>query len=116
MTTAEKIKYHRERLGLSTSALGEMIGVQSSAISKYEKGRVVNIKRTTLMKMAKVFGVTPMELFDDVDELADEYYKSVDELELHEDLQRVLSRVTDHKYTDEELEQILSYARFIGSK
>lgn len=40
MTTGEKIKARRMELHMTTEELGKKIGVQRSAISKYEKGRI----------------------------------------------------------------------------
>ena len=65
MTTAEKIKQLRLEKGLSQEALGSLIGVKKAAINKYEKGRVVNIKRTTLKRLADALDVTPADLLDD---------------------------------------------------
>ena len=65
MTTAEKIKELRLQKGLSQEALGTLIGVKKAAINKYETGRVVNIKRTTLKRLADALGVTPADLLDD---------------------------------------------------
>lgn len=65
MNTGEKIKYYRTLRGMTQTELGNALGVQSSAIAKYEKGRVVNIKRATLAKLAEVFGVTIVDLLDD---------------------------------------------------
>ena len=65
MTTAEKIKQLRLQKDLSQEALGEKIGVKKAAINKYETGRVVNIKRTTLKRLADALGVTPADLLDD---------------------------------------------------
>lgn len=65
MTTAEKIKQLRLQTGLSQEALGAKIGVKKAAINKYETGRVVNIKRTTLKRLADALGVTPADLLDD---------------------------------------------------
>lgn len=42
-----------------------MVGVQKSAIAKYENGRVVNIKRSTLQKIASALEVRPSELMFD---------------------------------------------------
>ena len=39
--------------GLTQEELGNLVGVQKSAIAKYENGRVVNIKRSTLQGLAK---------------------------------------------------------------
>lgn len=65
MNTSEKIKHLRLSKGLSQETLGEMVGVKKAAINKYETGRVVNIKRTTLQKLADALGVSPADLLDD---------------------------------------------------
>ena len=67
MNTSEKIKKLRIEKGLSQEALGQLVGVQRAAINKYEKGRVVNIKRSTLQKLADALGVSPADLLDDVE-------------------------------------------------
>jgi transcriptional regulator with XRE-family HTH domain len=67
MKTSEKIRNLRLEKGLSQEALGNLVGVQKSAINKYEKGRVVNIKRSTLQKLADALGVSPAELLDDTE-------------------------------------------------
>ena len=46
------IKEARLAKGLTQEELGSIVGVQKSAIAKYENGRVVNIKRSTLQKLA----------------------------------------------------------------
>lgn len=46
------IKDARLSKGLTQEELGAMVGVQKSAIAKYENGRVVNIKRSTLQGLA----------------------------------------------------------------
>lgn len=65
MTTAQKIKELRLQKGLSQETLGSLVGVKKAAINKYETGRVVNIKSTTLKRLAEVLGVTPADLLDD---------------------------------------------------
>lgn len=65
MKTSEKIKQLRIANGLSQEALGELVGVKKAAINKYETGRVVNIKRTTLQKLAIALGVSAADLLDD---------------------------------------------------
>lgn len=65
MKTAEKVRLLRLHRGLTQEELGELVGVQKSAINKYEKGRVVNIKRSTLQKLADALGVAPVDLLDD---------------------------------------------------
>lgn len=50
--------------------LGSKIGVGKSAILKYEKGQVENLPRSTIEKMAILFGVSPSYLmcFDEWEE------------------------------------------------
>ena len=62
MTMAENIKYLRIKHGLTQEQLGEVIGVQKSAIRKYESGMVENIPRSSIKKMADLFGVSPSYL------------------------------------------------------
>lgn len=69
MTTAEKIKTLRLRKGMTQEELGRVCGLQRAAINKYEKGTVVNIKRSVLQKLADALGVAPVDLLDDNEEL-----------------------------------------------
>ena len=62
MKMGDVIKKLREEKGITQEQLGEVIGVQKSAIRKYEKGEVENIKRSSIQKMAEYFGVTPCYL------------------------------------------------------
>lgn len=62
MEIGQKIKKARLERGLTQQELGDIVGVQKSAIAKYENGRVVNIKRSTLQKIAKALNIRPSEL------------------------------------------------------
>ena len=48
MNMAERIKERRISLGFTQEELGEKLGLQKSAIAKYENGRVENIKRSVI--------------------------------------------------------------------
>ena len=52
METRKKTREARIAKGLTQEELGKIVGLQNSAIAKYENGRVVNIKRSTLQKLA----------------------------------------------------------------
>lgn len=65
MELGQKIKKARLERGLTQQQLGDMVGVQKSAIAKYENGRVVNIKRSTLQKIASALEIAPSELMFD---------------------------------------------------
>lgn len=62
MEIGQKIKKARLKRGLTQQELGAIVGVQKSAIAKYENGRVVNIKRSTLQKIASALEIRPSEL------------------------------------------------------
>lgn len=62
MNIGEKIRTARINKGMTQEELGNALGMQKSAIAKYEKGRVVNIKRTTLKKLSDILGIAPSEL------------------------------------------------------
>ena len=71
MNIGKKIKRARLLKGYTQEQLGEIIGVQKSAIAKYENGRVVKIKRSILQKIAKELNIRPSELiFEDTPEMA----------------------------------------------
>ena len=57
-----RIKTARKAKGLTQEELGNILGLQKSAIAKYENGRIVNIKRSTLKKIAEVLDIQPFEL------------------------------------------------------
>lgn len=59
MTTGERIKDARKSAGLTQTELAEKIGVKYSAIHKYEKGLIVNLKRETIDALSKALDVKP---------------------------------------------------------
>ena len=59
---SNKIKELRKARHMTQTELGDILGVGKSAISKYEKGRVENLKRSTIAEMAKLFSVSPSYL------------------------------------------------------
>lgn len=62
MTMAQRIKERRCLLGLTQEELGGKLGLQKSAIAKYENGRVENMKRSIIAKMADVLECSPAYL------------------------------------------------------
>ena len=60
--TGQRIRQKRLELNLTMEELGQKLGVQKSAVNKWEKGETVNIKRECLAKMAELFDVSPVWL------------------------------------------------------
>lgn len=74
-TTGQIIKDLRKNAHLTQEQLGEILGVQKSIISKYERDDVVNLKRETIKKLADYFKVRPsyiLGLTDEPIELSEE--------------------------------------------
>ena len=62
MTIGERIYYKRTELGMTMEELGQKTGVQKSAVNKWEKGYVENIKSGTIAKIATALDVSPLWL------------------------------------------------------
>lgn len=62
MNMGDRIKELRLYHGMTQEELGQKIGVQKSAIRKYEKGEVINIKRSTIETLSRIFNVSPSYL------------------------------------------------------
>ena len=58
----ERIAQKRKEKNMTMEELARVLGVQASAINKYEKGLVENIKRSTIQEMAKIFECDPVWL------------------------------------------------------
>ena len=73
MTMGERIRILRKEHKMSMDELGKYLGVGKSAILKYEKGQVENLPRSTIERMAILFGVSPSYLmcFDQWEENSD---------------------------------------------
>ena len=78
MTIGEKIKARRKELKMTTEELGRLIGVQRSAITKYEKNRV-DLKSKQIQEITNALDINPALLLSD------------DPLELSPDEEHLLS-------------------------
>lgn len=58
----KRIRELRLKKGITQEELGKIIGVQKSAILKYESGMVENMKRSSIKTLAEFFGVKPSYL------------------------------------------------------
>ena len=65
LTVGEKIHALRIKNNMTMDDLARELGVQRSAINKYEKGIVVNLKRSTISALCRVFGVSPSYFLDE---------------------------------------------------
>ncbi len=71
-TIAQKIKEQRNELGITQSALAQAVGISTRSVFGYEAGQKTP-RPGTVIKLAKVLGVSAKYLTDDnLDEPADE--------------------------------------------
>lgn len=86
-TMGDRIKRLRRQKGLTQEELGKRLGLNKEAISKYEKGRVENIKRSVIKEMADIFEVNPVWLMC-LDEQSSAEEQISKEVSLIDDIQR----------------------------
>lgn len=116
MTMGDKIKYYREKLGLTQEELGAKLPspVKKAAVMKWEKGNVENIKRSNILKMAELFDISPCELmFSDSKVIADAVL-SVPEPVLTNEQNELVQILT--KLNTEGQKAILKYAEYIATQ
>lgn len=63
----ELIKKARTSKGMTQEELAEKVGVKKSAVAKWENGRVSEIKRSNLKKLADALGLNPNQLLGDIE-------------------------------------------------
>lgn len=119
MAMSDRIKELRISAGLTQEELGEKLGLQKSAIAKYENGRVENIKQSTIAKMAEIFNCRPSFLmgWDDspsastpdiralfIEEYGEDLFNLIDQIRRLDDVDRarIMERIEmmleDDKY------------------
>lgn len=83
MNMSDRIKSRRLQMGLTQEELATKLGLQKSAIAKYENGRVENIKRSIIQQMADVLECSPAYLmgWDDQEDKADDCLQTQDQAE-----------------------------------
>lgn len=62
MEMGQRIKERRIAMNLTQEELATRLGLQKSAVAKYENGRVENIKRSVIQRMAYILDCSPCYL------------------------------------------------------
>lgn len=114
MNIGQKIKSARIRKGYTQEELGNLIGVQKSAVAKYENGRVVNIKRSVLAKISEILEIPPVELVTDIEKRPVELANELSEIFLDTELREMIA---EYKLLDEDKKkQVREFIRFLGGR
>lgn len=98
----QRIRAKRIEKDMTMEQLATALGVKASAINKYEKGIVENIKRSTIQQMANIFECDPAWLmgFDETPEEVPQYNPAI------QDFIEILP-----KLNDEQINSLLNMAR-----
>jgi len=126
MEMNQRIKERRLAMNYTQEELAEKLGLQKSAIAKYENGRVENIKRSIILKMATILECSPTYLmgWDDVEPATPstlppimDYYNQLNDAGKAEATKRVEELTFIPHYTEsiEKMESShLNYGKNIG--
>lgn len=107
------IKDARLAKGLTQEELGNIVGVQKSAIAKYETGRVVNIKRSTLKGLAKALDLKGSDLIgEEIKKDPEEAGKIAAEILRDQDLMEIFSIF--QTLTEGQKQQVKEFIHFIA--
>lgn len=109
MTLGEKIRNRRIELNMTMEDLGNAIGVQRSAINKYEKDIVSDLKRSTIQSLANALHVSPLYLLEEDDEDQDQQRLEA----LHQNPRLGLLFDRSRKMSHEDVETMLAVAASI---
>jgi transcriptional regulator with XRE-family HTH domain len=109
MTLGEKIRNRRIELNMTMEDLGNAIGVQRSAINKYEKDIVSDLKRSTIQALANALRVSPLYLLEEDDEDQDQQRLEA----LHQNPRLGLLFDRSRKMSHEDVETMLAVAASI---
>lgn len=113
MTIAEKIKTLRKQAKLTQTELGEMLGVQKNAVSKWECGRVTDIPAGKIKAMAKIFDVPPSYLIDNE---ANALPAAPAESGISDEDIKFALFGGDAEITDEMFEEVRQFAAFVKAR
>jgi len=114
MNIGEKIKKARLEKGYTQEELGNLIGVQKSAVAKYESGRVVNIKRSVLAKISKVLSIPPVELVSDIENKPVETANELADIFLDAEL---MGMIADYRTLNQKDQtQVREFIRFLKGR
>ncbi len=98
---SKRIKECRIKTNLTQQELATKLGIQKSAVAKYENGRVKNIKMETLKTMAEIFQCSPA------------YLMGWDAPDPNDDGTVFAAHKDGENFTPEELEKIEEYKKLL---
>lgn len=124
MEIAELIKQKRLEKGLTLMDVAKYVGVSDAAVSKWEHGKIDNIRSDKLMKLSEILGISVIDLVLTEDErAAREAQRQKDQKETEDirdylkdnpKLRMLLS--ASAKLNDDDLAQLCRIAELMGKE
>ena len=114
MNIGEQIKDRRLELGLTLEQVGDAVGVGKSTVRKWEQGRIKNMRRDKIEKLARILEMDPVDF---IVESPTVYTFSEDAfafpLGLSEKEQQILEafRQADERSQEDALQMLLAHKR-----
>lgn len=106
-----RIKALRLEHNFTQQQLADLIGVQKSAVAKYENDIVTNLKRSKIKLLAEIFNVSPSYIMnlDSINEGPTNYSPQTAIIDLNNPKQQLT--IDDQKVNDDELQLIIKLIR-----
>lgn len=124
MAMGDRIKEKRIEKGLTMEQLADRLGVGRSAVNKWEKGYVKNIKRSTIEKMCLILDCSPAYLFEWSEDIKD-YGGMNDEIAFLRNIMPAEDILTDTEkelvrlfrtLPDAKRSEVIQYCKFLASE
>ncbi len=104
------IKQARLQKGYTQEALAQLVGVQKSAVAKWENGRVSEIKRSNIGSLSEVLAIDPVLLVSDSDAMNKEK-PTVQDDGISEEMQELIDRIKS--LPEDKIQLLLQVAKSI---
>lgn len=116
-----RIRSKRIEKSMTMEQLGNLVGVQKSAVNKWEHGIVKNMKRSIISKLANILDVSPAWLmgFDEeaINALAAEQEEVINSImEYDEKIRQFAVELAELDLTEDEMKEVYDYAKYVKSK
>lgn len=110
MRIGDVIKQARIQKGYTQEELAELVGVQKSAVAKWENGRVSEIKRSNLQGLAQALGINPVSLVGETENQQKEKPTAADD-GLSDEMKQLIARIKT--LPDDKVRMLLQVAESI---
>lgn len=112
MDVGQLIKDRRLAKGMTQEELADLVGVKKSAVAKWENGRVSEIKRSNLKKLADALEVSPVQLLGDIEKRPASVAQELAEIYLDPELRKMIA--TYQKLPIQKQEQAREFIQFLS--